>query len=423
VTLRVLAAIGVLCLAAPAAAAPKRDVRIETDPAGATVYLGDKESGSAGVTPLDLSLPAGEHTLIIELEGYVPRFEVVTVAGGRGAKKPQVFAFSLEPAVASISVEGEGFPAGARVFIDGEERGQPPLRVEVEPGAHQVEVVADGAKPFETWVEVAGGGEETVVASMTPKPRTALRSAPAPRPRAAARPPYATVGAGYEIGWRRFRYQQPRTQNAQPFDADGAGLIAVWLELHPQRAYAAARPVWPLSIVAGFRYGLPLETKLPGNMTADATWRTADAGLRWRLGLGRWAAVDFDAGWARTQFTFQGVAGASVDAVPDVDYQSLRLAARAVARLGPADVWIGGENLIVLSGGRVEDRFRGADADGYGVRAGVEARWWQRRITTRVDASWIRYGWTFATQDGDAFQAAGGDDDLYGVTLAAGVSY
>jgi hypothetical protein len=109
--------------------------------------------------------------------------------------------------------------------------------------------------------------------------------------------------------------------------------------------------------------------------------------------------------------------------VPDVDYQALRLAARAIARLGAIELWLGAENQIVLEGGLVEDRFRGAEVDGYGLRAGVEGRWWQRRVSTRLEATWVRYGWTFGSQAGDEFQAAGARDDLYGIVLAAGVSY
>jgi hypothetical protein len=408
--------------AAAASAAPRRAVTIETDPPGATVYVGDKESGAAGVTPLDLRLPAGEHTIILEMVGYLPRFEVIQVSGR--AKKPQRVSFTLEPAVATLVIDGSDLPASARVFVDGEERGAPPARIEVEPGPHQVEVIAEGRRPFEAWVEVAGGGEKAVEVVLVAVDAPAVRrppaaSAGAPRPRESL----VTAGAGFELGWRRFRYDQPITSNAQPFDADGVGLVAVWIEAHPQRALRGARFLWPLSLVASYRHGLPLETDLVGDATADAIWRAADVGLRYRIDLGPWIAVDLDAGWARTLFTFEDEDGGEVDEVPDVDYQALRLGGRLRARPGNWAFWVGAENQIVLEGGRVEDRFRGAEVDGYGLRAGVEATWWQDRVVTRAEATWSHYGWLFDTMAADEYQAAGGSDDLYGLSLAVGISY
>jgi hypothetical protein len=410
-------------LAAVAEAAPKRPVRIETEPPGATVYVGDKESGAAGVTPADLRLSPGEHTIILELIGHLPRFEVIQVTGGRRAKA-QVVSFTLEPAVATIVVEGSDLPASARVFVDGEERGALPARIEVEPGAHQVEVIAEGRRPFEAWVEVAGGGEESVEVVLpradvpVEAPSTVEESAAGP-----ARPALVSAGAGFELGWRRFRYEEPITSNAQPFDADGVGLLTLWLELHPHRALRGARFLWPLSLVASYRHGLPLETDLQGDAVADAFWRAADIGLRYRIGLGPWVAVDLDAGWARTRFAFIADDGGEVDEVPDVDYQALRIGGRIVARPGSWGFWVGAENQIVLEGGLVEDRFRGADVDGYGLRAGLEATWWRGRIVTRAEATWTHYGWLFDTLADDEYQAAAGNDDLYGLSLAVGATY
>jgi hypothetical protein len=410
-------------LSAPVAeAAPKRPVRIETDPPGATVYVGDKESGAAGVTPLDLRLPPGEHTVILELIGHLPRFEVIQVTGG-AAKKPQVVSFTLEPAVATIVVDGSDMPTSARVFVDGEERGALPARIEVEPGAHQVEVIAEGRRPFEAWVEVAGGAEETVevVLRGADAPARSEPAVEAAAPR--SRPSLLAAGAGFELGWRRFRYQEPITSNAQPFDADGVGLIALWIELHPQRALGGARLLWPLSLVASYRHGLPLETDLQGDAVADANWRAADIGLRYRIDLGPWVAVDLDAGWARTQFSFTGEDGGEVAEVPDVDYQALRLGGRVLARPGDWSFWVGAENQIVLDGGRVEDRFRGAEVDGYGLRGGLQVDWLRGRIVTRAEATWNHYGWLFDPAADDEFQATGGSDDLYGLSLAVGATY
>ena len=42
---------------------------------------------------------------------------------------------------------------------------------------------------------------------------------------------------------------------------------------------------------------------------------------------------------------------------------------------------------------------------------------------TRAEATWSHYGWLFDTAAADEYQAAAGSDDLYGLSLAVGVSY
>ena len=58
-------------------------------------------------------------------------------------------------------------PSGARVIIDGAERGQTPLTLPFEPGAHTV-VVSDGRVNTTRTVEVTAGGTVSVVAALTP---------------------------------------------------------------------------------------------------------------------------------------------------------------------------------------------------------------------------------------------------------------
>lgn len=62
---------------------------------------------------------------------------------------------SMEEHVARLSVRGE--PAGAEVFVNGESIGTLPLETAVEPGAHSVEVRADGYSAFSADVEIAQG--------------------------------------------------------------------------------------------------------------------------------------------------------------------------------------------------------------------------------------------------------------------------
>jgi tetratricopeptide (TPR) repeat protein len=47
-------------------------VSIQTDPAGAAIYLDGRDLGRRGYTPLVLALPQGQHHLVLEREGHAP---------------------------------------------------------------------------------------------------------------------------------------------------------------------------------------------------------------------------------------------------------------------------------------------------------------------------------------------------------------
>jgi PEGA domain len=149
-----------LGLARPAAAAPTRKVLIETVPAGASVYVGEKESGASGVTPVTLELPVGENVVIIELDNYVPKFETVMVPKGKG--KAIKVSYKLEAAGGVIVVSADAGAKGAKVLVDDEERGLAPLRIDVPAGSHRIEVVAKGKTIFLDTVDVTAGGEALV---------------------------------------------------------------------------------------------------------------------------------------------------------------------------------------------------------------------------------------------------------------------
>ncbi len=55
---------------------------IQSDPAGATVHLGDAQGRVLGVTPAETALPAGTYTFYFELDGYEPRSTRVVGTGG-----------------------------------------------------------------------------------------------------------------------------------------------------------------------------------------------------------------------------------------------------------------------------------------------------------------------------------------------------
>ncbi|MCA9677903.1 MAG: PEGA domain-containing protein [Kofleriaceae bacterium] len=396
-------------------------VRVETTPDDATVFVGDKESGPAGRTPLDLELAPGEYVLIIEHEGRVPLFESVEVEA-RSVSEPQVFSFFLEPSTGTLVVEGDDLPEGARVLVDGNEVGTVPVRAPVEAGPHQVQVVVDGRDPYEEWIEVAGGEEHvmSVAAASLPTPEVEVE---APRPRPATGAPLGAAHAALQVGWRRFTYDAPRTANLRAFSGSNSVWLGIDVELHPWRRYVRNRFLDHLAVVGAAGLAPAITATDPMGTAVNAYWRSQAAGLRFRADVVPSLAFDIDAGWEHLLYTFRDQNDALVLEVPDVDYHMVRLGARAVVRAGRAEAWLGADNLIVVSAGALADRFRGAKVDGVGGRAGVSLWLWKRYLQARLEGSVSHLGWTFTSEPGDAYDADGGVDDYYGVQLGVGGSY
>jgi hypothetical protein len=407
----------------------KFPVLVETLPAGASVYLGDKETGPVGITPAELDLPAGEHVVILELDGHIPRFETLVVEerAGKAAKTTQTFAFELDPAMATLVVEpeeGSTLPEGTRVLVDGDDRGEPPVRIDVEVGAHQVQVVAPGKAPFEEWVEVEGG-QEHLMSIAGSSLQIAATDQPATPKKKGKRGvmPMGTLRTGVEVGFRKFRYDNAVTANARPYTAEGSIHIVLDAELHPWRRFLDNKVLDRLSVIGGAGYSPVITASTTGGMQVDAFWRSQHAGLRIRP-LDRRVSIDIDAEWMHTLYAFRDENSAPVADTPDVDYHIARIGLRVLGKLTPQiDAWLGADNRVVLSGGPLEDRFRGAEVDGVAARAGIAAFLLDRQLETRVEGAYARFGWTFAPEVGDTYVADGGSDALYGVTITVGFRY
>jgi formylglycine-generating enzyme required for sulfatase activity len=102
------------------------DVRLETLPAGADVYVDDQ---LAGQTPLTAEILQGEHNLRIKLAGYKDWRKAVRVTAGEAQQLSNI---ALEQADAVVQIITR--PAGASVTVDGEYKGTSPLEVALTPG-------------------------------------------------------------------------------------------------------------------------------------------------------------------------------------------------------------------------------------------------------------------------------------------------
>lgn len=146
-------------------------VRVEV-PAQASVTVDGKVLGAA---PGEFKVAPGKHAIAIAAHRYQPftgELEVV------GEGKSQTFKPQLVPAWAEVTVSSE--PAGARLLVDGEERGVTPLTTQIMAGNHPVELQLEGFKPWTTDVQVKANEPLSLgpVRLGLPDGKLALRSDP-----------------------------------------------------------------------------------------------------------------------------------------------------------------------------------------------------------------------------------------------------
>jgi formylglycine-generating enzyme required for sulfatase activity len=169
-------------------------VRIDV-PAQARVTVDGKVLGEA---PGEFTLAPGKHSIAIAAQRYQPfsgELEVI------GEGKSQTFTPQLVPAWAEVTVSSE--PSGAKVFVDGEERGETPLTTQILAGNHPIELRLDGFKSWTTDVQVKANEPMTLgpIRLGLPDGRLVLRSEPS--------------GASVSVGGV-YRGQTPLTLELRP---------------------------------------------------------------------------------------------------------------------------------------------------------------------------------------------------------------
>lgn len=450
-----LAALG---FAAIADAAPARKVVIDSQPRGASIYLGEKEAGAAGVTPLTLDLPVGETVVIIELENHVPKFETITVPKGKG--KPLKIQVQLEPAAATLVVAADGPLRGARIVVDGEDEAAAPGRVEVPAGTHRVEILSKAGKSLHSEEVTVTAGQEVAVqvklgkdakkdgkkdskkGRSKPPQEEPAGEAPAssePTQVAAAEPEdsaehgedrveeSATVEPGHsegprlrfaplvEMSWRYFEYVDAITvDNTASLRQAGTVLLGARAELVPLRA------VENLSLSLAGGYAVPQDLSSNAGMLRATVWRV-DAAASYTLGLTRHAGLVALAGYGRSRYRFEGPS-AAVALVPDATYSQVRLGVGLRGRLDWFELLAMVENRLVLSGGAFSNRFKTASADGLAAHLSMAAHVGARYFA-RLDSGVARYDWSFTYEPEDRYRAEGASDLLLIVSLSAGAAF
>ena len=151
---RILITLAIALVSIPAAAQRGTvPVNIATTPAGATVYVDSVETPAIGVTPLSrVRIARGNHTLIFRLANHTDAQLPVNIRRWNES-------FTQELAALGVITISAGAPemTGAEVRIDGVAEGVIPLRMNVEPGRHLIQIGQEGYVTYSQWAEVAGG--------------------------------------------------------------------------------------------------------------------------------------------------------------------------------------------------------------------------------------------------------------------------
>ncbi|MEZ4362081.1 MAG: PEGA domain-containing protein [Kofleriaceae bacterium] len=143
-------------------------VVLDSEPAGATIYLDDKRKGAFGTTPWSGSLE-GEHKVIFERRGY----KVVETRLAADPNRLVAFKAGLPEADYLGFIEITSNVPGADVFIGDKSVGavgKTPFSENRPPGKYKVWVSTDGYDEFSQEIEVVRGEALTVKAQLKGSP-------------------------------------------------------------------------------------------------------------------------------------------------------------------------------------------------------------------------------------------------------------
>ena len=128
-------------------------VNVESDPAGAAVYLDTPEGQPLGTTPMrNIRIPRGQHTLIFKKENHEDARLPVDIR-----RRRETFRATLNPLSVINVTAGNTAAEGAAVRVDGQPVGNVPFRAQVQPGRHLVQVGKEGHVTFSQWADLSGG--------------------------------------------------------------------------------------------------------------------------------------------------------------------------------------------------------------------------------------------------------------------------
>jgi formylglycine-generating enzyme required for sulfatase activity len=133
---------------------------VTTEPAGATVLV---DGDDAGITPLNLELPAGERTIELRLAGYNAWQDRVTAVANTPLEIPTVKLSAADGRVQLSTV-----PPDAAVSVGDEFRGRTPLTLRLTPGRnHEITIAKPGYETVRRELSVAADSGRSLEIELT----------------------------------------------------------------------------------------------------------------------------------------------------------------------------------------------------------------------------------------------------------------
>ena len=139
-------------------------VTVTSDPPDATVFIDGQQRGQ---TPSETPLPPGTVRVSVTLDGYLSAEDTLTLAPGVAETIHLVLVAEPLPEPVTTSLEVLSQPPGATVSVDGQQRGETPLSLSLDPGEHELALTRDGYLENRQSVDLEAGETETVSVALT----------------------------------------------------------------------------------------------------------------------------------------------------------------------------------------------------------------------------------------------------------------
>lgn len=185
---------------------------VTSTPAGATIYLDDRNLGARGNTPRAFAAKPGRHDVLATLDGHHGAERAAQLELGQ----ERSIHFVLKKRTGQARVETT--PAGAEIrlgSIDGAVRTHTPAVVELEIGSHRIYLTRPDYSAATELVRVRADEETVMQVELTPKPPTRARLRVSSKPSGAlvlidgAEEAASTAFLQPIVGRRRVEVRQP----------------------------------------------------------------------------------------------------------------------------------------------------------------------------------------------------------------------
>lgn len=140
----------------------KATLHVKTSPSGAEVFVNDKLEG---ISPLELSLEPGDYKVKLIAKYYQPMEERLSLSSGKN-----IITCPLTKITGTLKVISE--PAGANVFINGNNEGTTPLEKKLEGGTYKVTLSMDSFEDKAIDVDIADSQPKEVNIKLVKLPVT-----------------------------------------------------------------------------------------------------------------------------------------------------------------------------------------------------------------------------------------------------------